>query len=230
MKGFLLSLFIGGLLFFISCRNKDQNAGEAGPDNIYFDYKITGQEGDDNLTIMLQYRNDDEEGEALTIKEPGKVVLDAETLTHDSSKMNGPFYETHKPITAFSGSHTIVFTSAGNKEYKEEFNFRPLTLIAAIPDTIQRGELVFDFEGLESEDYVRIVLTDTSYFNDGINRLDTVVNGQIILSKTDLENIANGPVQLEFIREYERPVKKGTDSGGRFQITYSLKREFILKD
>jgi hypothetical protein len=227
-KKFFLFLII--CIVFFSCKNKrdDVNAGD--PDAIFFDYKITGQEGDDNLTVMLQYKYGDEDGRAFAIKEPLSVLLDGEPIPGDSTKRTGPFYEINKPIASFAGKHSIVFTSPDNKEYKEEFEFKPLSLLSAVPENVQRDDLVFELDGLESEDYVRVVLTDTSFIHDGINRVDTVLDGQLIISKTELESLANGPVQLEFIREYERPVKNGTEAGGRLQITYSLKREFVLKD
>ena len=217
-----------GFIFF-SCKNADKNIA-VDPDSIYFDYTITGQEGDDNLTVMLQYKDGDEEGKAFAIEEPGKILLDGELIPGDSTKRTGPFYEVNKPIAGFAGKHSIVFISPNNQEYKEEFEFQPLSLITIIPDSLQRDSLVFEFEGLESEDYIRVVLTDTVFENDGINRVDTVINGRLIILKNDLESLENGPVQLEFIREYERPVKNGTEQGGRLRITYGLKREFILKD
>jgi hypothetical protein len=221
--------FIIGTVIISSCKNSDKN-DKVDPDTIYFDYKITGQEGDDNLTVMLQYKDGDEEGKAFAIQEPFNVLLDGEPVPGDSTKRTGPFYEVNKPIAGFAGKHSIVFTSPANKEYKEEFEFQPLSLITVIPDSLQRDSLVFEFEGLESEDYIRVVLTDTVFENDGINRVDTVINGRLIISKNDLQSLENGPVQLEFIREYERPVKNGTEQGGRLRITYGLKREFILKD
>jgi len=157
-------------------------------------------------------------------------MLDGEIITRDSAKMTGYFYELHKPISTFSGKHTIVFTGADKKEYKEEFDFQPVVLLTPIADTIKRSELVFAFQGLDAEDSIRVVLTDTSFFNDGTNMISTVINGKMVITQSDLENIAEGPVQLEFIREYERSVKNGTEAGGRVLITYSLKREFILKN
>jgi hypothetical protein len=217
-----------GFIFF-NCKNADKNI-TVDPDSIYFDYTITGQEGDDNLTVMLQYKDGDEEGKAFAIQEPFNVLLDGEPVPGDSTKRTGPFYEVNKPIAGFAGKHSIVFTSPANKEYKEEFEFQPLSLITVIPDSLKRDSLVVEFEGLESEDYIRVVMTDTVFENDGINRVDTVTNGRLIISKNDLQSLENGPVQLEFIREYERPVKNGTEQGGRLRITYGLKREFILKD
>lgn len=224
--GFFFSVFF---LLAVSCANKKQNGNDVNPESIYFDYKITANEGDDNFTVMLQYR-DGESGDAFSIKENGKVMLDDEPFPEDSTKMTGAFYEMYKPVDGFSGKHSIVFTDLNKKEYKEEFNFSPVVLKTFVADTILRNELVFEFGGLDSEDYIRVLMTDTSFFNNGINRVDIVKNGRLIISKADLENLANGPIQLEFIREHDSPVKNGTNEGGRLQVTYSLKREFFLKD
>ncbi len=227
MNRLLSLLLISSTLYFFACNNKKDKNYEPKPEAIYFDYQITGKEGDDNLTVMLQYRDGGEDGDAIAV---GKVILDGEIVTVDSAKMTGFFYELHKPISSFSGKHTIVFTDADQKEYKEEFEFQPVVLLTAIADTIKKNELVFSFQGMEAEDYIRVVLTDTSFYNDGINVVSTVSDGKLVISQSDLANIALGPVQLEFIREYERPVKNGTEAGGRLLITYSLKREFIMKD
>ena len=199
-------------------------------ENTWFDYQVSGEEGDDNLTVKFQFKNGWEEGDAFSVDEPGKVVFDGQQLTADSAKMTGVFYEINKPIDSFSGKHSVVFTDFNKSDFKEEFEFKRLTLVSELPDTIHRNELVFEFNGLENEDYVRVVLTDTSFANDGINRLDTVLNSQIIISKIELNNLANGPIQLEFIREYERPILKRKEESGRLAITYKLKRQFILAD
>lgn len=218
-------------VLLISCTNTDkENVHIADPDNIYFDYQVTAAEGNDNLTVLLQYRAGGDEADGIFITEPGKIMLDGEVLPADSNKMSGTFYELHKPIAEFSGKHSIVFTDIDKKEYKEDFSFQPVVLLTPIADTTQRNDLVFEFEGLEAKDYIGVLMTDTSFINNGINRMDTVVNGKLVITKADLESLANGPVQLEFIWEYERPIKKSTGGGGRLLITYSLKREFVLKD
>ena len=99
-----------------------------------------------------------------------------------------------------------------------------------VADTIQRNDFALELEGLEAKDYIRLLMTDTSFINNGINRVDAVTNGHMMITKDDLETLANGPVQLELIREYERQVKNDTGARGRLLITYSLKREFFLKD
>lgn len=221
-------LFIASLIFGVSCINNKDKDYSGDTESLYFDYKITAGEGDDNLTVLLQYRGGGEEGEAVPA---GKVMLDDEVLEVDSTrKMTGSFYESHRPIAGFEGKHSIIFTGVNEKEYREEFIFKRVSLITAIADTITRDELVFEFDGLEPEDRIRILLTDTVFTNDGINREETVINGSLVVTRSDLESLANGPVQLEFIREYEQPVKNGTEEGGRLLITYSIKREFFLRD
>jgi len=219
------------LLVLTGCKNADKKGDQpVSPDNIYFDYQVTGAEGDDNLTIKLQYREEDEEGDGLAFGEPGKVEVDGQRILADSSRMSGYFYELQKPGADFAGPHFILFTSSTGKEYREEFNFQPITLLTPIGDTVRRDELVLEFEGLGPDDQIRLLLTDTSFINDGINRMEKILDGRLVISREDLETIGTGPVQLELIREYERGVKNRTDAGGRLQITYSLKREFFLKD
>lgn len=225
------TLLFSIIVLLLSCTDTDkENIDKTNTDNIYFDYQVTAAEGNDKLTVLLQYRIGGEDGDGISITDPGKIMLDGELLPADSNKMSGTFYELHKPIAEFSGKHSIAFTDLNKKEYKEDFSFQPVVLLTTIADTAQRNNLVFEFDGLEAKDYIRVLMTDTSFANNGINRVDAVINGRLVITKADLESLANGPVQLEFIREYEKPVKNGTDEGGRLLITYSLKREFFLKD
>jgi hypothetical protein len=205
------------------------------PDEIWFDYQVWGEEGSDSVTIKLQYRFGGGSGTTLLLDEPGKVELDGQILKADSSKITGVFYEVQKTVTSFAGKHTIVFTDSHNKQYSESFNFQPVSLNNPVPDTIQRGDLDFapiaiGVNGLSQEDKVRVVMTDTSYPSEEINRVEIVKNGRLIISKNDLLSLSNGPVRLEITKENERPVNKGTKKGGRISISYGLKREFILED
>jgi hypothetical protein len=202
--------------------------GDVNEDDIYFDYRISANEEDDNLTIFLRFM-DGPEGETLVISEPAKVELDGELIKVDSSGRTGAFYELQKRIAGFAGQHQIVF-SGNNKKYTEKFWFEPMVLKTVIPDTISREDLVLELEGLEQEDHVRVIVLDTSIHNEGINRLDTVINGKILLNSFDLNQLATGPIHLELHRENERDLENGTETGGRIYLTYTLKRDFYLKD
>lgn len=231
MNRLLFSLLVLSFLIVFSCNsNEIGNSKDVNPEAIYFDYKIWGEESNDNLTVKLQYRFGGENGTTLLLDESSKVELNGEVLKADSSKITGVFYEVQKPVASFSGKHTITFTAGNNKQYRESFNFQPISLANPVPGTIQRGNLVFEFNGLSDEDKVRVVMTDTSYLSEEINRVDIVKNGRLIILKEDLLTLTNGPIHLEIIKEYERPVKNGTREGGRISISYGLKREFILKD
>lgn len=229
-KRFFPALILISGLLLAGCRsNETGSSKDVNPEAVYFDYKIWGEEGEKDITIMLQYRFGGENGTTLVLEDSNKAELDGEIIKADSSVMTGAFYEIQKPVNAFAGKHNIVFTDANKKQYKEEFNFQPISLKTAIPDTIQRDTLIFNLNGLDPVDYVRVLLTDTLYKSEGINRVDTVKNGRIKITPADLHNLVDGPIQLEFIKEDEKPVKNGTNEGGRISISYGLKREFILK-
>lgn len=233
MRGISFRLFFSTsvIILFSSCTsNEIGSSKDVNPDAVYFDYKIWGGEGIEDVTVTLQYRFGGSNGTTLVLEAPAQVELDGEQIPADSSKMTGAFYEVQKPLTEFTGRHLILFTDINKKQYREEFSFKPFKLSTEIPAELKRGELVFDFEGLEPVDYVRVFARDTSFESNDINRIDTVKNGRIILTPADLYNLVNGPINIEFYREDEKPVKNGTREGGRIAVTYGLKREFELKD
>jgi hypothetical protein len=228
MKQFVL-FFSFSILIFSCTSNEIGNSKDVNPEAVYFDYKIWGEEGKDDVTVLLQYRFGGKNGTTLVLNDPAMVSLDGKQIPADSSKLTGAFYEVMYPINNFSGKHTISFADLNMKKYEEEFEFRPFTLKTKIPDQVKRGDLVFEMEGLNPVDYIRVFATDTSFESPGINRIDTVKNGRLLISMTDLESLVNGPINLEFYKEDERPVKKGTKEGGVIAITYGVKREFELK-
>ena len=218
-------------LLAYSCNsNEVDNSMDVSPESIWFDYKIWGQEDNEEVTVMLQYRYGGPNGPTLLLIEPSKVELDGEILEADSSKMTGAFYEILKPVTQFQGKHQIVYTDMDHKQYKEDFGFQPLGMMTQLPEVVQRNDLIIDLTGIETVDYVRILLTDTSFTGNGVNRVDTVRNGKITISKKDLQQLVTGPITLELVKENERRVKSATREGGRISITYGLRREFMLVD
>jgi len=218
-------------LVIISCNsNEIGNSKDVNPESVYFDYRVWGDEESGDITVRLQYRFAGPNGTTLLLEDPGKVELDGVAIKADSSKMNGAYYEMIKPIKDFTGHHTIVFTGLDNKVYKEEFIFQPMTLKTKLPPVISRAELVFELDGLAPEDYVRVMMTDTASFSEGIVRIDTVINGRITITKDELAGLANGPIYFELFKEDEKRVKNGTREGGKLSISYGLKREFELKD
>ena len=212
------------------CLNAGEREPLSDPADIFFDYKIWGEEGNDSVMVMLQFREYDAFGETLLISEPGSVVLDGQQIKPDSTAMTGPFYSVYRHVKDFTGKHSIVYTDVERHRYKEEFSFSPFTIRSGLEDTVSRSKLNILFDGLNKKDFVRILLTDTSFTSDGINRMDTIWNNKLTISRGDLLALQNGPINLEFIKENERRIANATAAGGTISILYTIRRELFLKD
>jgi hypothetical protein len=230
-------LFIPGLVFFslfsLSCRNNQEpvHSSDIDPSAIYLDYQVRGEEDNELATVLLQFRLGESYGGTLTLDPPSGIQFDGKTVMADSSSVTGTFYVVQLPAAQLAGTHTIIFTDANNRTYKEEFNFHPMTLVTQVPDTLHRSDLVFDFDGLEPLDAIRVVIADTTYPGQETDQLYSTKNGQLTIKKQEIDSLANGPIQVLFIRELENPVKNSPSrEGGRISFSYTIKREFLLAD
>ena len=219
-------------IVFLFCCTSDEigSSKHVNPEAVFFDYEIWAEEGKEDVTVNLQYRMGGRNGTTLVLDEPSKVMLDGEQLQVDSAKVTGAYYEVQKPFTSFPGKHSITFIDLNRKEYKEEFEFNPFILDPDVPATLTRGDLIFNFKGLDSIAYLNVILTDTSFNSADINDIDTVRDGRLMISAHRLSALVNGPINLQFHREMEKPIRNGTKEGGKLYIHYGLKREFELKD
>jgi hypothetical protein len=214
-----------------ACNNTEIGSGkEVTTDAIYFDYKIWGEEGAEDVTCKIQYYFGGPDGETLLLEEPSTVQLDNEVLTADSTRLTGAFYELQKPLQEFGGNHTITFTDLHGKQFKEPFRFTPFTLENDFSEGVRRDDLNLQLDGLQPGDLVRVVLVDTAFATEDISEIDTVQNGGLKITKSQLQTLNNGPVTLQLFKEEDRRVKNATKEGGRIVITYGLTREFELKD
>jgi hypothetical protein len=230
MRATLKFLMLAVTIFAFSCKEEEVgNSTDVNPETIFFDYKISGEEGRDYVTCMIQYRYGGDDGTTLVLAEPSKVELDGEELKVDSAKYTGAYYEVQKPLAQFAGQHTITFTDAAKKQYKEEFRFQPLSLRDELPEKVKRDSFSIYLNEVEPGTRVRYVLTGTAFQSDDINEVQKMSgDGRIILTKAEMEKLKPGPVTLLLTLEEERPVKKGTKEGGRISISYALRREFDL--
>ncbi|MFC0772332.1 hypothetical protein [Terrimonas alba] len=228
-----------GLIGFVSllaCIAACNNDGKmpvgrvANPKSLYFDYKIWGDEESGMITLNLQYRLGGIEGMPVSLVPPANVTLDGYRMEPDSSKMNGVYYEVNIPVQDFAGPHEIVCTDIEDRKYKERFEFPVISLKTELPKIITRKDLNFELAGLDTLDFVRTIFTDTSFYGRGIDRVDTVRDGLVTISRAALKNLRNGPVYLEFYKEEGWPLKETKSAGGRFTLTYVVKRAFELKD
>ena len=229
MKPFSIIISLS-LFCFIACTDTETpHQKNAKPAEVYFDYKIRGQENDSNVSVYLLYRANGPSGNAIKLSDPAKVELDGETIAVDSAKLAGAFYDIEMPAKSFPGKHTVVFTDFESEEHSVEFIYKPFRLKTKIPAAINRGDLVFDFSGLAKEDYIRVILADTSFLSPDIHEIDTVTNNKLVIPADKLKNVVNGPVVLLLSKEIERPIQSNTRTRGRISISYGMQREFELK-
>lgn len=223
-------LFLAFAAIVAGCTNRDKPASEADYDQLFFEYTISGDENLEAVTCMLQYKTYDAEGKAVNVA-PATVALDGEEIVPDSTKRSGFYYEIQKPVDSFSGKHSIVFTAPGKRQYKNDFEFYPFTLVEEIPAKMPRKPFTIQLKNFpERETPVRLLMLDTAFESSGFNDLVPVVNGRIAIGEDILNNLKNGPVNLELYMEQEIPLKQATMAGGRISITYGLRREFELVD
>jgi hypothetical protein len=227
----LKAICIGSIIFLFSCTSDEiGNSKDVNPNAVFFDYEVWADEDNEDVTVNLQYRMGGKNGTTLVLNEPSQVLFDGEQLKPDSARLTGAYYELQKPLVSFEGKHVISFTDLNSKSYNEEFEFTPFTLEPDVPGILNRGDLVFTFKGLEPVEHLGVILTDTSFTSKDINDIDTVRNGLLIVSAVRLSALTNGPINLQFYKEVEKPIKNGTKEGGRILLRYGLKRNFELKD
>jgi hypothetical protein len=218
------------LLVFWRCTNIDFREEKMDPNDIYFDYIAWGDEETGNITIKLQYRAGGPDQPALLLQAPSSVMLDNQVLQPDSTKFTGPYYEFIVPANEFAGEHSIVFTDNKNRQYKSKFEF-PVVGFKSEPDSIiDRRDLVLELEGVKPEGHVRVLITDTSFYGRGVEKIDSFDNKPLIITREDLRDLKNGPVYLELFREEDKELPETMKAGGRFYLSYSLNRSLILKD
>lgn len=216
-----------------SCLSNNREEANSGvdPNMIFHDYKITAEEGLEDVTVMVQCRLGGKDGTPVLLEEPSKLSLDGAMLYPDSAKLAGAFYEKSLPVTSFAGEHTLVFTDSRKKQHTTKFQFEPFDLAQEIPDRVSKKPLLLKLSNFPAKPTnVRLVMFDTSFVTPDINEELLVEHGEIRIDETRLANLANGPITLEIYREEEKTLKGISRKGGRVFITYSLRRQFEFTD
>lgn len=220
-------VFLTVLTLFTSCVNQaeDEDTGA-----IYFDYMVWGDEETGLVTVKLQFRRHDRNGMALRLEKPAGVELDGQPLLPDSTKFNGVYYEMISLASEFGHRHSIAFTDNKGKKYTTSFDFPLMFLKTPTPSILARDHLDLEMEKGGNRGRIRVVLTDTSFYGSGIEKIDTAGDDHVFITREELSRLKNGPVYLEIFREEEVPLEEFTGAGGRLWLMYQLKREFMLQD
>jgi hypothetical protein len=214
--------------FLAGCNNSEaEKTKQISSENVYFDYRITGEEGKE-IACVLQFRADGPEGPAQKWAPPGRVLLDGEELKADSARLTGFFYEIRKPLNGFEGQHTISCEPGGKQSYQEEFDYWPFQ-IKELPAKIQRSDIEIKIEGLPpGNNRLHVLMFDTAFANKDVHEILPAREGKILLSREIFNQLVTGPISLEIYSEQERRLKQRPLLGGKIVISYHLKRDFEL--
>lgn len=215
---------------FLSCNSQTENTFSVEAEAVYADYRIWGEEGKENVTCLFQFFSDKRKKTTLLLEPPAAITLDGDPLQADSARLSGTFYEVQKPITEFSGTHTLTFITADGLHYAEKFAFTPFRLLRKFDHPVRKSNLVLPLEGLDDGTVLRVVMTDTSFHSKGINHMDTVSNGQVVIEDNLLQHLRAGPIVLQIFKEEERFLNKSSALNGTISISYGLKRVLEMKD
>ena len=228
MRTHTLIPILGCSLLLAACFSASRDE-PAAMDDIFFEYSVNAEEGNDSVSVLLKFKEYDEYGQAISI-EPGKVSLDGISIAADSTPMTGPFYTLNKHIREFTGKHRIEVVLPDHKKFRDEFSFQPFSVRSPLPDTLKRAKLQLEFNGLNSGEVVRLIITDTSFTGDGIHRLDSIWNNRMLITKNDLSFLEPGPINLELTRESVQKLRNVTGAGGIISISYTIRKECWLRD
>ncbi|MGN6291542.1 MAG: hypothetical protein ACTHMV_02270 [Chitinophagaceae bacterium] len=231
---FLLTFFLMGIAVasLVSCNAAEQQEKfKVSADMLYMDYQVTGEEDRGEVTVRLVFRYGGPEGRGMLLDTSASVSFDGQLLKADSSKMGGAYYEARYLAQGFEGLHEIEYKDGMGKVYVDTFSFPFFFLAAALPATVSRAKgLELEINGLKEKDELHVMLTDTSFYGRGIDKLDTLKEGKMMFTPEDLARLKNGPVHLEFYREKESGLNQTGRQGGRLYLSYNLSREFILAE
>jgi hypothetical protein len=221
----LLFMMLGLSLGLFSCRDGMKYKEE----ELFLDYQITGEEGSDSVSILVQFRAWGSQGPTVVLLKNAEVSLDGEKIKLQDGLKTGPLYAMVRPLHDFAGKHEIVFRNSKGTEYKREFHYSPFSLEDSLPG-IEKGHEGFKLavRGLNNGDRVRIMLTDTSYAGKETDRFDTVMNGHIQIRASDLAGLKSGPLQLEVSKEEEDDLGGRDQMDGFITVCYTVRKELFL--
>lgn len=213
-----------------ACNNEEiGKAKDVNPETVYFDYRVSGDEATGRTTVRLQFRFAGPGGTTLVLENPSQVTLDGRVLPVDSSRFNGAYYEADIATDSFAGKHEIIFTGSGGKKYTEQFTYSPFSLAALADSLSGKQDLVLEIIGLEDGEPLHVMMTDTSFRGNGIEQIEKIKQGKIVIPAALLAQLKPGPIYLDLTSDIRRNLRDTTSEGGALLLNYRLKREFWLE-
>ena len=217
-------LNIAAALVLNACTSSEiGNSKDVNPETIYSDYSVNYTEGEDSISCYLQYRFAGEMGTTLVLSGPSKVSIDGNEIMVDSGSVSGAYYEKKFSAGSFNGEHLIAFTDINGKKQEEKFAFNRIACITKIPASINKENLVFEFNGATNSDNIDVTVSDTSSATEDIHVSNKLNNNKFTLTAAQLKNLSAGPIEISIYKNVSMPLQQPTKQGGKFSINYFIK-------
>jgi hypothetical protein len=224
----MLLLLTAGII--VSCNNGSPQQEEAQNDWLFLDYQVTGEDGVPEAVVRVQFHLAGPEGQALLLDTPAAVLFDGHPMQEGKSKMNGGYYEAAFLLDETDNVHFITYRDPSGHIYNDTFSFPFFGLTEEFPPTVNRSKgLSVNFSGLDSATVIHSLLTDTSFYGRGLDRVDTIMENKIYFTDKELYALKDGPIHLEFFREEEHFLQRKGQLHGRLYMSYNVSREFELR-
>ncbi len=198
-------------------------------DELYLDYQITGEEGADQVSVLVQFRERNSYGPTLELMQGSNIQLDGKALEFNDQTRNGPIYVASKSLNEFKGNHQLIFTDSKGKKYMQDFIFSVFSIAG---DTVLKRAMdstgfVLTVKAVPTIKNIRILMTDTSYAGKEVDKMLAINNDRVQIKKRDMTGLKEGPIQLELIAEDHLIMGRKGQLRGAVNVAYTLRREFI---
>jgi hypothetical protein len=219
--------FVTGLFLWTVFASCISNTRDQGP--LFLDYRITGEEGNDSVAVLISFHENNLYGPVVAIEDPGYVKLDGKAINPDNSAITGPFYPAFRAVKSFKGTHSILYVSSDGKKIEQSFSFQPFSILNPLPDTISRQEFTLGLAGINRGDMVRVLMTDTSFPGEGVERIDSAAGKKVMITASDLSKLEAGPVQVELSRETRSNISSNGAVVGICSVVFTIRREIFIR-
>ncbi len=198
-------------------------------DELYLDYQITGEEGAEQVSVLVQFRERNSYGPTVELMQGSNIQLDGKALEFNEQTRNGPIYVASKSLNEFKGNHQLIFTDSKGQKYIQDFIFSVFTIAgdSVLKRAIDSAGIVLAVKAIPPIKNIRILMTDTSYAGKEVDKILAINKDQVQIKKKDMTGLKGGPIQLEMIAEYHRIMGGKGQLRGGVNVAYTLRREFI---
>ncbi len=211
------------MLTLFACSNAEiGNIKDVNPETVYTNYHVTYVESDSVVLIRAQFTFAGPNGTTLVLNSPAKIELDGDSIQVDSTTEDGAFYEVKKPVTAFNGSHTLIFTGTNGTKYSQPFTFKAVTLANPIPSQVPKEGMALNFTGLQDNDSIHLRVIDTSGASNSIDTMLLVTRNKALVGNAILQRLHPGRLIFQLGREENLPMANTTKEGGVITILQIL--------